>query len=194
MDVFLSHLDTGPLIYGLVIFIGLFSMWWKLTRGKFVSLSIEVVVFYLVFRLHGGTMSGGFAAAIAVLPSDATLDTPLQILEISPTAIKGFSGYVGTVARILNCLPFGVVTHVSLNPAIQQDVAIFSDPQLIEDGDYIAMVRSRRQEARELLLTEPDIAAMQAAGANNAKAPKGKNLMAAKRAPAAKSAQANARR
>jgi hypothetical protein len=67
MDVFLSHLDTGPLIYGLVIFVGLLSMWWKLTRGKLLSLTIEVAVFYLVFRLHGGTMAGGFAAAIAAL-------------------------------------------------------------------------------------------------------------------------------
>ena len=63
----LAHMDMEPLVYGLVIFLGLLSMWYKLTRGKFVSLTIEVLIFVLVFQLHGGTMSGGFAATIAAL-------------------------------------------------------------------------------------------------------------------------------
>lgn len=63
----LGHMDLGPLVYGLVIFLGLYSMWWKLTRHKYLSLMIEVVVFVLVFNLHGGTMAGGFAATIAAL-------------------------------------------------------------------------------------------------------------------------------
>jgi hypothetical protein len=139
------------------------------------------------FGSRGKGKACGNRIAIAVLPSDAKLDTPLQILEISPTAIKGFSNYVSTVARVLGCLPFGVVTHVSLNPSIQQDVAIFSDPQLIEDKDYILMVRSRRQEARELLMIEPDIAAMQAQA--QAPAPKGRKLMTPKRAAASAGAR-----
>ena len=63
----LAHVDLMPLAYGLIIFIGLWSMWAKLINGKFVALTIEVVVFSLVFSLHGGTMAGGFAAAIAAL-------------------------------------------------------------------------------------------------------------------------------
>ena len=65
----LIHTSAEPIIYGLVIFLGLLSMWYKLTRGKFVSLTIEVLIFILVFQLHGGTMSGGFAATIAALLS-----------------------------------------------------------------------------------------------------------------------------
>jgi hypothetical protein len=65
--MFLPHIDVMPLVYGLVIFLGLLSMWFKLVRGNFIGLLIEVSVFTLVFKLHGGSMAGGFAAAIAAL-------------------------------------------------------------------------------------------------------------------------------
>ena len=63
----LGHIDIGPLIYGVVIFLGLYSMWWKLTHGRFLGFIVELVVFILVFKLHGGTMAGGFAATVAAL-------------------------------------------------------------------------------------------------------------------------------
>lgn len=63
----LGHFDVGPLIYGIVIFIGLYSMWWKLTHGHWLAFLVELVVFILVFKLHGGTMAGGFAATVAAL-------------------------------------------------------------------------------------------------------------------------------
>ena len=63
----LGHFDVGPLIYGVVIFVGLYSMWWKLTHGRLFAFIVELVVFILVFKLHGGTMAGGFAATVAAL-------------------------------------------------------------------------------------------------------------------------------
>lgn len=63
----LGHLDLAPLVYGFVIFIGLWSMWSKLVSGKFLAFSIEVTVFWLVFSLHGGSMTGGFSATFAAL-------------------------------------------------------------------------------------------------------------------------------
>ena len=63
----LTHLDATPLIYGVVIFLGLWSMFEKLLRGYVLAFAIEVSVFWLVFKLHGGTMAGGFAATIAAL-------------------------------------------------------------------------------------------------------------------------------
>ena len=63
----LGHIDVGPLLYGIVIFLGLYSMWWKLTHGRLFSFLVEVTVFVLVFKLHGGTMAGGFAATVAAL-------------------------------------------------------------------------------------------------------------------------------
>lgn len=67
MNVLLSHIDWGPIVYGLVIFVGLLIMWFKLINGRFLSLFIDIGVFWLVFTLHGGTMTGGFAATIAAL-------------------------------------------------------------------------------------------------------------------------------
>lgn len=67
MDVFLKHMDMGPLIYGVVIFLGLYSMWWKITHGRIVAAIVEITVFIIVFKLHGGTMAGGFAATVAAL-------------------------------------------------------------------------------------------------------------------------------
>lgn len=63
----IGHFDVGPLIYGVVIFFGLYSMWWKLTHGRFLGFLVEAFVFVLVFKLHGGTMAGGFAATVAAL-------------------------------------------------------------------------------------------------------------------------------
>ena len=67
MNAFLAHIDIMPLIYGVVIFFGIYSMWWKLRRLKLFSFCIEVGIFILVFSLHGGTMTGGFAATVAAL-------------------------------------------------------------------------------------------------------------------------------
>lgn len=63
----LGHIDVGPLLYGVVIFIGLYSMWWKLTHGRLLAFIAELAVFIIVFKLHGGTMAGGFAATVAAL-------------------------------------------------------------------------------------------------------------------------------
>ncbi|WP_018609518.1 hypothetical protein [Uliginosibacterium gangwonense] len=67
MLTFLSHLDLMPLLYGIIIFLGLWSMWHKLRTLRLVSFCVEAGVFWLVFSLHGGTMAGGFAATVAAL-------------------------------------------------------------------------------------------------------------------------------
>lgn len=67
MNVLLLHIDWGPIIYGLLMFVGLLVMYYKLLNGKWLSLFIDIGVFYLVFTLHGGTMAGGFSAMIAAL-------------------------------------------------------------------------------------------------------------------------------
>lgn len=67
MNVLLSHIDFGPLLYGVVMFIGLWVMYYKLASGRWLSFFIDVAVFALVFKLHGGTMAGGFSAMIAAL-------------------------------------------------------------------------------------------------------------------------------
>jgi hypothetical protein len=74
----LGHIDIGPLIYGIVIFLGLYSMWWKLTHGRLLGFIVELVVFVVVFKLHGGTMAGGFAATVAALIAGVVIPFTLR--------------------------------------------------------------------------------------------------------------------
>jgi hypothetical protein len=63
----LIHGSLEPLVYGLVIFLGILSMFYKLINFQVIEFFIEIGIFWLVFKLHGGTMTGGFAATIAAL-------------------------------------------------------------------------------------------------------------------------------
>ena len=65
MNAFLAHLDLMPLFYGVVMFLGLAYTWHKMLRGQFISVGLDMFVFWLVFTLHGHSMTGGFAAMIA---------------------------------------------------------------------------------------------------------------------------------
>lgn len=67
MNVFLQTMNFMPLMYGVVMFAGLLVIWLKLVHMRIFSLMIDIAVFTLVFKLHGGTMAGGFAAMIAAL-------------------------------------------------------------------------------------------------------------------------------
>lgn len=63
----LFHAGMEPLFYGAIIFLGLASMLWKFKTERWLALFIEIMVFILVFKLHSGTMQGGFAATVAAL-------------------------------------------------------------------------------------------------------------------------------
>jgi len=63
----IGHFDIAPLVYGIIIFLGIWSIYHKFTKEQYDALAIEVVVFTAVFWLHGGSMAGGFAAAVAAL-------------------------------------------------------------------------------------------------------------------------------
>lgn len=63
----LGHIDMMPLFYGVIMFLGIWSMWAKLMSGNIFGFAIEAGVFWLVFSMHGGTMAGGFSAMIAAL-------------------------------------------------------------------------------------------------------------------------------
>lgn len=127
------------------------------------------------FRSSGKGKACQNRVLLAVLPTDATEETPFIILDISPTAIRGFSSYLTSVARG-GKMPYEVVTHVECNPATKHDVAVFSLEQELEDDPFIGMIESRLGEARERLMTEPDVSAFKAEkapakGARDLKAP-----------------------
>lgn len=90
---------------------------------------------------------------LAVLPPDAADDTPMWTLKVSPTAIKNFDGYIKNVARLFGVPPVGVITTISFDE--NQDYAClkFGDPELNENLQAFA---ARLEEARELLMQEPD--------------------------------------
>ncbi len=77
MNIALGHFDFGPLIYGVIMFVGIAVMWFKLSTGRWLGLTIDIGVFALVFSLHGGTMAGGFSAMIAAMLAGIFL--PLMI-------------------------------------------------------------------------------------------------------------------
>jgi hypothetical protein len=57
---------------------GIHVMYKKLINGSFFSLLIDIIVFTLVFKLHGGTMAGGFSAMIAALIAGFTFPRMLK--------------------------------------------------------------------------------------------------------------------
>ena len=67
VNVFLSHIDLSVIIYGVIMFIGIAVLFIKLRYSMWVSLGFDLAVFVFVFKLHGGTQAGGFAAMIAAL-------------------------------------------------------------------------------------------------------------------------------
>ena len=108
---------------------------------------------------------------MAILPPDATAETPLMTINVSSTALKPFTGYASSVARALNYPLFGVTTDLSCDPSVKYDTLRFSNPQPL-DEDMIALVMARRDEARQRLLVEPDVSQLAAQDTPAAQKPK----------------------
>jgi hypothetical protein len=91
---------------------------------------------------------------LAVLPPDADEDTPMWLLNVSPTALKGFDGYVANVVRVFQTPPIGVVTTVTFDDSVSFAKLVFSDPQ---PNENIGAHFGRQEEAKALLAVEPDV-------------------------------------
>lgn len=61
----ITHLDLAPVIYGFVVFLGLYIVTWKISKGLWISVICDVIVFYIVFSMHNHSTTGGLVAAIA---------------------------------------------------------------------------------------------------------------------------------
>lgn len=96
---------------------------------------------------------------LAVLPVDADENTPIWLLKVSPTALKGFDGYVQGVARTFQTPPVGVVTKVSFDPNVTYASLRFSDAT---PNENLAAHFARQTEAKELLEQEPDVSGYEA--------------------------------
>lgn len=91
---------------------------------------------------------------LAVLPPDADEDTPLWTLATSPTANKGFDGYVSSVARVFEMPPIGVVTTVAFDTSVTYAKLVFSNAQ---PNPNVGVHFARQEEAKAMLATEPDV-------------------------------------
>lgn len=96
---------------------------------------------------------------LAVLPPDADSDTELWTLKVSPTGIKGFDGFVASVNRAFQLPPIGVVVTVGFSDGVDYPSLTFDDPQ---PNDNVAIHYGRQEEARELLMREPDVSNFEA--------------------------------
>lgn len=98
---------------------------------------------------------------LAVLPPDADENTPIWTLSVSPTALKGFDGYVQSVVRAFGMPPIGVVTTVSFDETVTYAKLVFSEPK---PNPLLNDMFARQGEAKELLMVEPDVSGYVAPG------------------------------
>lgn len=84
MNVFLGYLSYEPVLYGLIIIGGLATIVWKIARFSITSAVLEITIFWLVFTLHGGTMTGGMAAAVAALIGGFLIPLTLRAARLIP--------------------------------------------------------------------------------------------------------------
>ena len=103
---------------------------------------------------QGGGKACKNSRMMVVLPPDGDANTPLWTLSTSPTANKGFDGYVNSVARMFQMPPVGVVTTVGFDENETFVKLVFSDPQPNPNvNDHFA----RQEEAKAMLAAEPDV-------------------------------------
>ena len=111
---------------------------------------------------------------LAVLPPDADDETEIWTLKVSPTAIKAFDGFVAGVNRAFQLPPVGVVVTVGFSDAKDYPSLEFTDPQ---PNNNVAVHFGRQEEAREMLLREPDVSAF---GAEKPAKPAARKVVARK--------------
>jgi len=85
------------------------------------------------------------------LPDSDTND--IFTISVSPTAIKAFDAYVGSVAKVFKAPPVRVITDVNFHPEKTYPSLMFGNPQ---PNALYAEDFSRRGEAEDLLTVEPE--------------------------------------
>lgn len=90
---------------------------------------------------------------LAVVLPDAD-DVQVYTLSVPPTAIKGFDGYVGSVAKLFNLPPIGVRTTVTFHQEKTYPLPLFSNP---EPNEAIEAHFAYRPDALAMLMVEPEV-------------------------------------
>jgi len=95
---------------------------------------------------------------LALLPpndagDDVDHEAEMMILDVSPTALKGFDGYVRNLATTYQQPPVCFLTRISFDTSVDYAKVLFSDPQPISS---IAEAFARQEEAKGMLMQLPD--------------------------------------
>lgn len=93
---------------------------------------------------------------VALLPPDADDDTPLAVLNVSPTATRPFDGFVDKIAKTFGKPPAAFVVEIGCDPKADYATLRFANPRPI-DEDRVGIYMRRQSEAVKRLLTEPDL-------------------------------------
>lgn len=117
---------------------------------------------------------------LAVTAPDEDEDRPIMMLKVPTTSVRGFDGYVDSVARAFKMPVRSVITEITSTPGEWENCQ-FGHPEPLS-RDLLLRVHARKQEAMDRLMVEPDCStytAPVAKGKPAGRAPAG-------RAPAAK--------
>jgi hypothetical protein len=90
--------------------------------------------------------------ALAVLLPNIGDGKQLYTLNVSPTAIKSFDGYVNGVLKLFKAPPIKVLTEITFHPDKRWAYPVFGDPR---PNEHYAEHMARRPEARAMLEVEP---------------------------------------
>lgn len=91
---------------------------------------------------------------MAVLPVDATADTPIMVLKSAPTAIRHFNNYVSKLAQTARVPVNAAVTKLKFDEASSYSSLRFETAGA--NMNYPLAV-ARQSEARHRLMQEPDV-------------------------------------
>jgi hypothetical protein len=99
---------------------------------------------------------------LAVMAPDGESDSPLMLLNVTPTALKRFDNYVASVARSFQRPPRGVITTIAFDPNQTYSSLVFGNPIPCNQAQ-LAAAWARKEEAMHRLLQEPDVSSFEAA-------------------------------
>lgn len=132
----------------------------------------------------GGAKACKNTRLLAVLPPDATDETDIWLLGVSPTAIKNFDKFVASTSRTYQLPPVGVVVTVGFSESKNYPCLEFTNPEPNENVGHHLL---RQAEARELLNQAPDMSSFGETKAKaKAKAPQRHAAPTARRTAAAR--------
>jgi hypothetical protein len=94
---------------------------------------------------------------LALIPDNADVDTPLQVLRLSPTALRSFDSYVASIARSYQAPPLAVITEISFDEAFEYPSLRFKVSEVCSP-DLVNIALARREEAQARLAQKPDFA------------------------------------